>query len=84
LSNRKKLKIISLSEVKPGDKGKITKVGGNRDYRKRLLDLGLTRGVEIEVIRNAPLGDPIEIIVRKYKLSLRKEEAKGIYIELIE
>lgn len=75
---------ISLSEVQPGDKGKISKVGGDRNYRKRLLDLGLTRGVEIEVIRNAPLGDPIEISVRKYKLSLRKNEVKEIYIILNE
>lgn len=75
---------ISLSQVKPGDKGKISRIGGNRAYRKRLLDLGLTRGALIEVIRNAPLGDPVEISVRTYKLSLRKQEAKDIYIILIE
>ncbi|MHA1380490.1 MAG: FeoA family protein [Candidatus Helarchaeota archaeon] len=78
------MKEISLSKVEPGNKGKISKIGGDRTYRKRLLDLGLTRGVEIEVIRNAPLGDPIEINVRKYKLSLRKDEVKDIYIILDE
>ena len=78
------MKEISLSQVKPGDKGKISKIGGNRKYRKRLLDLGLTRGVLIEIIRNAPLGDPVEINVRTYKLSLRKNEAKDIYILLDE
>ncbi len=78
------MKEISLSLVKPGDKGKISKIGGNRRYRKRLLDLGLTRGVLIEVIRNAPLGDPIEINVREYKLSLRRAEAKDIFIILDE
>ena len=78
------MKEISLSQVKPGDRGKISKIGGNREYRKRLLDLGLTRGVQIEVIRNAPLGDPVEFSIREYKLSLRKDEAKDIYIILNE
>ncbi|MHA1379699.1 MAG: FeoA family protein [Candidatus Helarchaeota archaeon] len=78
------MKEISLSQVKPGDKGKISKIAGDIKYRERVLDLGITRGTLIEIVRNAPLGDPVEFIIRGYKLSLRKEEAKDIYVILEE
>lgn len=67
---------ISMKELKPGDAGII--IGyekGECKYRKKLLAMGLTTGTTFRVIRQAPLGDPIEIFLRGYNLSLRSEEA---------
>jgi ferrous iron transport protein A len=71
-----------LNELKPKEKGRILKVGGRGVIRRRLLDMGLVSGSEIEVERVAPLGDPIEIRVKGYHLSLRKEEAVNIQMEM--
>lgn len=54
----------------------MSRVNGARPFRRRLLELGLTPGTKIEVLRVAPLGDPIEILVRGYRLSLRHEDAR--------
>ena len=69
-----------LHELEPGEKGRVVKVGGGGIHR-RLLDMGLVSGSEIEVERVAPLGDPIEIKIKGYHLSLRKEEAVNIQVE---
>jgi len=71
-----------LHELKPGEKGKIVKVGGGRGIQRRLLDMGLVSGSDVEVERVAPLGDPIEIKIKGYHLSLRKEEASNIQVEV--
>ena len=71
-----------LSELKRGEKGKIVKIGGGGGVRRRLLDMGLVSGSEVEMERVAPLGDPIEIKVKGYNLSLRKEEAASIQVEV--
>lgn len=71
-----------LSELKKGDKGKIIKIGGKGPVHRRLLDMGLVAGSEVEMQRVAPLGDPIEIKVKGYNLSLRKEEATSIEVEV--
>ena len=71
-----------LSELKRGEKGRIVKIGGGGGLRRRLLDMGLVSGSEVEMERVAPLGDPIEIKVKGYNLSLRKEEADGIQVEV--
>lgn len=68
----------ALKDLKPGDKGTITKVRGGR----RLMDMGLVKGAKLEVVRVAPLGDPIEISIRGYNLTLRKDEAAGITVEV--
>ena len=73
----------SLKDLKPGEKGKITKVSGQGLIRHRILDMGIIPGSEIKVERVAPLGDPIEVRVKGYCLSLRKSEAANIYVELI-
>ena len=70
-----------MPDLKPGEKGKVIKVIGEGSMYRRILDMGIVKGVEIEVERMAPLGDPVEIIVRGYHLSLRKEEAACIIIE---
>ncbi|MDN5342946.1 ferrous iron transport protein A [Oceanotoga sp. DSM 15011] len=69
-----------LDECEVGYSGKIKKLEGNLKVRQRLLAMGLTPGIEILLVRKAPLGDPLEIKIRNYSLSLRKEEAK--YIEI--
>ncbi len=70
-----------LKELKPGQKGKITKILGIGSIHRRILDMGITKGAEIEVERLAPLGDPLEVKVKGYHLSLRKDEAENIYVD---
>lgn len=71
----------TLASLKPGDKATIRKITAQGSIRRRLLDMGATSGTRIEVERVAPLGDPIEIKVKGYHLTLRKEEARGIAVE---
>ena len=72
-----------LNEVKPKTKCKIVKIHGTGNICRRLRDMGCTSGGVIEVKRVAPLGDPIDIIIKGYHLSLRKNEAKEIEVEII-
>ena len=72
----------ALRELKPKEKGKVVKVGGKGSIHRRLLDMGLVSGTEIEVERVAPLGDPIEVKIKGYHLTLRKEEAANIQVEV--
>lgn len=73
---------MTLEELTPGQRGKVLKIAGEGAVRRRIMDMGVTPGSEIEVERVAPLGDPIEVKVRGYHLSLRKQEAAQIAIEL--
>ncbi|MEW6624023.1 MAG: metal-dependent transcriptional regulator [Bacillota bacterium] len=72
----------NLSELKPGDKGKIIRIAARGTVKRRLLDMGITTGSEVAVLRVAPLGDPLEIMVRGYNLCLRKDEAASIFVEV--
>ncbi len=72
---------MTLSDLKPGEKGKVVSFGTTGVLRHRLLDMGITTGIEIELVKVAPLGDPLEIKLRGYNLSLRKSEASVIKIE---
>ena len=72
---------MKLSEVKVGGKAVIVKVAGHGGFRKRIVEMGFIKGKMVEVINKAPLGDPIEITVRGYELSLRKADAKMIEVE---
>ena len=72
-----------LNELNPGEKGTIIKIGGRGAIRRRMLDMGMVVGSEIEVERQAPLGDPIEMKIMGYHLSLRKEEAAGVQVEVL-
>lgn len=71
-----------LADTKVGQSGRVLQVEGMDDVAIRLLEMGLTPGVEFELIGIAPLGDPIEIAIRGYRLSLRKSEAARVTIEL--
>ena len=70
-----------LSELTPGERGKVKKITGEGQLKRKLLDMGVIPGSEIEVIKVAPLGDPINIKIKGYQLSLRKEEARQISIK---
>jgi len=71
----------TLDELKPGQRAKILRVGSVGAVKRRIVDMGVVRGTPIEVIKVAPLGDPIEVKVKGYNLSLRKEEARAITVE---
>jgi Fe2+ transport system protein FeoA len=73
-----------LSELKPGEKGIITRVTGSGAIRRRLLDMGLVKGTEVTMVRKAPLGDPIEFLLKGYNLSLRKAESDNVYVSVEE
>lgn len=73
--------MTSLDNVPVGIKVKVKKISNTASIKKRLLDMGIVPGINIEIIGKAPLGDPIEILIRGYKLSLRKNEASNIFVE---
>ena len=71
----------TLNMVKPGSKAVVSRIRAGDEIGQRLLDMGITKGTKIEVVKVAPLGDPIDIKVKGYHLSLRKSEASNIEIE---
>lgn len=71
---------MTLGDLPIGAGGIIDRVGGPRAFRRRLLELGLLPGTKVEVLRVAPLGDPIEVLIRGYRLSLRREDAALVSI----
>ena len=71
----------TLKEIKCGQTVKVKKVDGLGAVRRRIMDMGITRGCEVYVRKVAPLGDPIEVTVRGYELSLRKADAEMIVVE---
>lgn len=71
----------TLKSVKKGDTVRVLKITGSGAIKRRIMDMGITRGVEIYVRKVAPLGDPVEITVRGYELSLRKADAEMIEVE---
>ncbi len=72
----------TLDKFNVGESGVVTKVVGERKLRRRLYDMGITSGAEIYLRKKAPLGDPIEVTVRSYELSLRKSEASCVTLEV--
>lgn len=71
----------TLKQIKIGDTAKVVKLHGEGAVKRRIMDMGITKGVETKVRKVAPLGDPIEITVRGYELSIRKEDAEKIEVE---
>lgn len=72
---------MTLREAKVGDTVKVVRIGGGGQVKRRVMDMGLTKGTEVSVRKIAPLGDPIELTVRGYELSIRKDEASAIEVE---
>lgn len=71
----------TLRQVKIGDTVKVVKLHGEGAVKRRIMDMGITKGVDVYIRKVAPLGDPIEITVRGYELSLRKADAEMIEVE---
>ncbi len=74
--------VTNLKEVKIGQTCKVRKLHGEGAVKRRIMDMGITKGVEVYVRKVAPLGDPIEVTVRGYELSLRKADAEQIEVEI--
>ncbi|MCR5207652.1 MAG: ferrous iron transport protein A [Eubacterium sp.] len=72
---------MTLKDVKVGNTCKVKRIHGEGALKRRIMDMGITRGVEIFVRKVAPLGDPVEITVRDYELSIRKDDAGLIEVE---
>lgn len=71
----------TLKEMKPGETAVVKKVHGEGSLRRRILDMGIIRGTQLEMVKKAPLGDPIEIKIKGYDLSLRQTEAALVEVE---
>ena len=71
----------TLRQIKVGGSARVVKVHGEGAIRRRIMDMGITKGVEVKVRRVAPLGDPMELTVRGYELSLRLADADNIEVE---
>lgn len=71
----------TLRDVKIGETAKVKKLHGEGAVKRRIMDMGITKGVEVYVRKVAPLGDPVELTVRNYELSIRKEDAAMVEVE---
>ena len=71
----------TLKDIKVGNTVKVKKIHGEGPVKRRIMDMGITKGVEIYVRKVAPLGDPVEVTVRDYELSLRKADAEMVIVE---
>ncbi len=74
----------TLKEAKVGDTVRVVKLHGEGAVRRRIMDMGVTKGAEVRIRRVAPLGDPVEVTVRGYELSIRKADAEIIEVESME
>ncbi|MCL2479147.1 MAG: ferrous iron transport protein A [Treponema sp.] len=72
---------MTLKSLKPGESGIITAVGGEKALRRRLLEMGITPRTKVTIKKTAPMGDPIELLLRGYSLSIRLEDADKISIQ---
>lgn len=73
----------TLKESKVGDTVRVVKLHGEGAVKRRIMDMGLTKGADVQIRKVAPLGDPIEVTVRGYELSIRKADAEMIEIESV-
>ena len=74
---------MNLAGLRPGEKGRITSIGSVGPLKRRLLDMGVLVGEQVKVEKVAPMGDPIEVRIKSYSLSLRKSEAEAIGVEVL-
>lgn len=71
----------TIGDMKIGETAKVVRLSGEGAVKRRIMDMGLTKGVQVTVRKVAPLGDPIELTVRGYELSIRKDEAAKVEVE---
>ncbi|MBN1664305.1 MAG: ferrous iron transport protein A [Deltaproteobacteria bacterium] len=74
---------MTLADLKPGQSGEIVKIQVAGALKRRLMDMGVVAGTTVRVEKVAPLGDPLEVLIKSYKLSLRKSEADKIDVEAV-
>lgn len=74
---------MTLRDVPVGSGARVLKLAGEGALKRHIMDMGITKGVEVHVRKVAPLGDPIEVTVRGYELSLRKSEAESVLVALL-
>lgn len=74
--------MTTLDNLKPGMTGVITKVGGDGSVKRRMIDMGLVSGTSVQIVKYAPLGDPMEVKVKNFNLSLRKTEAALVGVQV--
>lgn len=74
---------MTLANVKPGESCKVVKLSDSGATRRRIMDMGITKGAQIKILKVAPLGDPVDLSVRGYRLSLRKEDLSKIEVEAV-
>ena len=72
---------MTLRDLKPGETAKVVAINAEGAFKRRIMDMGITKGVSVYVRKVAPLGDPVEVTVRNYELSIRKYDAEMIEIE---
>jgi len=72
---------MKLSELKKGQRARIRKLFCSGSLKSKLIDMGVLNGEVVQVVRIAPFGDPVEVLIKQYKLSLRKKDAEGIAVE---
>lgn len=72
--------MLTLNQIKPGGVVQVVKLHGEGALKRRIMDMGITKGVQVTVRKVAPLGDPVEVNVRGYELSIRKSEAENIEV----
>lgn len=75
--------MLTLKEIQVGDTCRVTKINGEGALRRRIMDMGITKNTVIYVRKVAPLGDPIEVTVRGYELTIRKSEAEMVEVETV-
>ena len=75
--------MITLKQAKVGDTLRVVKLHGEGAVKRRIMDMGITRGTQLYIRKVAPLGDPVEITVRGYELSIRKADAEMIEVEIV-
>ena len=76
--------IIKLDKLKPKEKAIVKEIGGKGPVRRRLIDMGITPGANVMMRKTAPFGDPMQINIRGYELSIRKTEAEQVLVEKVE
>ena len=75
---------MNLSELKKGQSARIRKLSCSGSLKSKLIDMGVLNGEMVREVRIAPLGDPVEVLIKQYKLSLRKKDAEGITVEEVQ
>ena len=73
--------LVALSDYKPGDKGILVQVCGDPDFRLRMMEMGFVKGTEVGVVKFAPLSDPMELVIKGYHVSLRRDQAADILMD---